>query len=125
MVYYEDDEVQFVKSYPENTIGEIIVQHIIPKKPNKILMSIQEPLSKLVSLSVELLLKITTDFEVEDVENLGKTCIDLNIKINSLFITRLVLPLSQSNFKKLGGRSGRFILSLTSSLNVRIWNQIA
>ena len=118
----KDDEVLLLKVDATNAVEKLIVQHKIPDKPTfrKSQKLGHEQMAKILSLPLEIFIDITNRISVKDVENLGRTCKNLNILVNRTFITRLVLPLSVENMDKLGGKSGRYILSLTSNVNIRL-----
>jgi hypothetical protein len=119
--FLKDDDVLLLKTDATRAIEKLIVQHEIPKKPtlrnkSRRVGFVQD--SGLIFLPLEILLDITTHMDTSDVENLGRTCKDLQLLVNMTFVTRVVLPLSEKNMEKLGGR---FVLSLSSSVNIRLW----
>jgi len=115
------EDVLLLKTDATSAIEKLIVQHDIPKKPSfrnksRRVGFVQE--SELFSLPLEILIEITTHIDTSDVENLGRTCKDLELLVNMTFVSRVVLPLSEKNMERLGGR---FVLSLCSSVNIRLW----
>lgn len=64
---------------------------------------------------------VTTHLNVKDVQNLSMTCKDLNNLVARIFVRRVMLPLSARNMEMLGGPNGRFVLSLRSRENIRLW----
>ena len=122
----KDDDLLLLKTDATNAIERLIVQHKIPVKPNfrknSKKLSLKQN-SKLLYLPLEIFISITSQIDVSDVENLARTCKDLNVLVNRTFITQVVLPLSVMNMEKLGGRNGRYVLSLSSNANIRLWNE--
>ena len=79
--------------------------------------------SSLLSLPLELFLIVSTHLDVTDIENLAMTCKDMSNFVRRVFVTRVVMPLSEHSMAQLGGSSGRCVLSLASSVNIRLWGE--
>ena len=118
-VWLKDDDIFILKSNATNAIGLLVVQQI-PKKPQIRQVS---QISELLSLPLELFLSICVFLDVKDVENLGRVCKDLDNLVKRTFLPRVILPLSEQSLRQLGGPGGRFILSLSSSVNIRLWGE--
>ena len=103
----KDDDPLFLQTDATSATEKIIVQDKIPVI--------------FLSLPLEIFVSITTLIDVIDVENLTRTCKDLHMLVNKTFITRVVLPLSVKNMENLGGRNGRYVLSL--STNAILWDE--
>jgi len=114
----KSEDVLILKADATGAIDRLIVQHNISKKPRVRNFS-QDCV--LLSLPLEIFLSVTAHLDVRDVESLSMTCKDLNNMIRRIFVPRVVLPLSEQNMQLLGGPAGRFVLSLCSSLNIRLW----
>ena len=118
-VWLKDEDIFILKSNATNAIDQLIVQQI-PKKP---LIKQVSQISELLSLPLELFLSICVYLNVRDVENLGRVCKDLNNLVKRTFLPRVILPLSEQSLRQLGGPGGRFILSLSSSVNISLWGE--
>jgi len=114
----KSEDVLILKADATHAIEKLIVQHTIVKKPRVRHFS-QDCI--LLSLPLEIFLSVTIHLDVSDVESLGMTCKDLNNMIRRIFVPRVVLPLSEKNMELLGGPAGRFVLSICSSVNIRLW----
>jgi len=118
-IILKDNEIFLLKCDAANAIDRLIVQQI-HKKPRVRQIS---QLSELLSLPQELFLSISVFLDIKDVENLGRVCKDLDNLVKRTFLLRVVLPLSEQSLKQLGGPGGRYILSLSSSVNIRLWGE--
>ena len=126
-----DDDIILLKADASKAIRKLIVQDQVVGKPRRVRSvkrkseamdnSVQNQKSFIEKLPLELMLLITFHLDLRDVENLSRTCTLLEAVITNNFVTNVIMPLSESNLQKLN-RSGRNILSLTSSVNIRMWN---
>ena len=114
----KSEDVIILKADATGAIERLIVQHKIIKKPRVRHFS-QECI--LLSLPLEMFLYVIAHLDVRDVESLGMTCKDLKNLTRRLFVPRVVLPLSEESMVMLGGPAGRFVLSICSSVNLRLW----
>jgi len=113
----ENEDVRILKVDATKAINSMIVQNELIEKPKA-----RQPSQNfsLLSLPLEIFLIITTYLDVKDVENLGTTCEDLSNLVRRVFVPKVVLPLSAQNMELLEGPNGRFVLSLCSTINIRL-----
>jgi len=111
-------DVVILKADASMAIKRLIVPLKIIKKPR--IRRVSQDF-RLLFLPLEIFLKVTTYLNVNDIQNLGMTCKDLNNLVARSFVPRVVLPLSERNMELLGGPNGRFVLSLRSNVNIRLW----
>jgi len=110
-----DEDIILLKADATAAIDKLIVQHKIVKKPNPRQFS-QNCI--LLSLPLEMFLSVVVHLDVRDVESLGMTCRDLNNMMRTIFVPRVVLPLSEQNMEII---DGRFVLSLSSNVIIKLW----
>jgi len=110
-------ELSIIRVNNQEAIKQLIVQKNIRAK-SVILTGKSEQEWVFFMLPPEIQLYIFDLISTKELSILAQTCKALDQLISEVFVFKVILPLSKENQKRL---DGRFVLDVTSSVNIRIW----